>query len=67
MTWFRLSPHHLVDALTHTVSLTVTKFGEWACPSVWNSVPSDIQHVADTAIVRRRLKTHLFHLYFNTY
>jgi len=56
--------HSSTDTLTYTVSLTITKFGEQAyavgSPSVWNSLPSDIWHIADTAIVKRHLKTHVF-------
>jgi len=33
--------------------------------TVWNSLPSDIRDIIDSAIFKRHLKTHLFNLYFN--
>ena len=44
--------------------MTYTKFGERAFsvagPSVWNSLPADIQHITDISTFKRHLKTYLF-------
>ena len=59
------------DTFSYIVPPTFNKFGQWAFsvagPSVWNSLPEDIQHITDTSTFKRHLKTQFFDCYFNTH